>query len=333
MPSRSLLILALAQLAAFAGDDRTTSKLTPDKAEFMLDEPMRLTMAVTNTSSGPIAFQPVKDENVCFNVKDEQGKTIGRRHGGMAACCFIFDGKAPSVVTIGTGRTFKIPILFSRFHAFAAPDKYQVEIEISGLLDGNGRELLDHYTAACALTVLPNDEKKLCSLIDSIGGATLKTFSKSSPDAEALAVLRHERAVPWLVKLLQTREYWKRDMALMALRKFKTDEAFDALKRALETRAGDIDKHPTITDEGAAIELRKSAAYALVECPYPNARSFILSQNKNPHYEIRLAALRAAFLTRDESSLAILNAASKDENENVRNAARNHLEEMAREKK
>jgi hypothetical protein len=182
--------------------------------------------------------------------------------------------------------------------------------------------------ATATLTIMPADPHALGEVIDRLGReAVVDSWSDAIERTRgALAAIRDERTIPWLVRLLRTRDDANKSRALGALAKYDNQTAFEAIKSALGTVGGDIANTttPQLAAQMAGV-VRFESAIALSKSPYPDALPFLYSLRKDRQEDVRLEVVHAAGGHVSQETTAILREMSGDSSERVSSEARRYL--------
>ncbi len=120
-------------------------------------------------------------------------------------------------------------------------------------------------TTTATITIVPLDDAKMGKLIASLG-AKIRALKPNHSDEMAeqmLAAIHDERIIPYWIVLAEKPYYSPRIVACRALGHYKTDEAFETLKKLLKTTSDDVRGSATTLegdDAGRRRGLRQSRA-------------------------------------------------------------------------
>jgi hypothetical protein len=181
---------------------------------------------------------------------------------------------------------------------------------------------------AIPLKVEQPDPATVEALIQKLGQEMVGGNGTESEKARReLSLIVDERVVPWYAKAIETNSYELKFAALDRLSKFKSDEAFIALKKGMTTQGADIANCSTAALAAqSAASVRLATANAFARSPHPDAISQLLTMWNDPYPEIRISVLHALGKMNTDDSLALLRKMSKDSDERVRTEARRYLE-------
>ncbi len=327
-----------------AGGADTTQievKLIPDKSTIMLGgEPVYLAFVVLNhsdqnlqvTVGGDYRNSLGRPESFCVTAFSEDGEKVAQPDVGQTMGARFGPQKIPA----NGSYTFKL--FLGDWATFEKVGNYFVTsrrvLSLSRFGDDHWRTA-SHSTqtemmaqATAKLEIIPRDDKRMGEVIDSLGTALLeRRYVEANRPAKSLAYIDDERAIPYLVKALRTKDYSMKFAALRALGKFNNDTAVEALKEGMETQGDDM--RGEATREGAdqlAVNIRNIAAYSLSQSKHPGAIPFLLSRRADKSEGVRLTILHALGKMKPDEALPILREMTRDENPRVSNEAKRYVQ-------
>jgi HEAT repeat protein len=115
------------------------------------------------------------------------------------------------------------------------------------------------------------------------------------------------------------------------LGKFKTDEAFAALKGVYATTGPDLGDSAATPEaaDSAANGVRHFAASAIASCGHPDALPFLLKTVVNDSYSaVRMTVLHKAFEVKSPEARAVIAKLTDDLDERVRKEAQRYAKEL-----
>ena len=178
------------------------------------------------------------------------------------------------------------------------------------------------------------DAKKFGDLIDTLG-VDLLNPKRAERATKMLLEIRDERVVPHFVALGKLPRVEPRYAACEGLKRFKTDEAFAALKAIAATTGADL-KGSAINrqlEESSARAVRHSAVHALADCPHPDALAEVWKAVDDESDAVRMTVLHKAFEVKSAEARKIIEKLTADADERVRDEAKRYAGLLAKEKK
>jgi len=141
--------------------------------------------------------------------------------------------------------------------------------------------------------------------------------------------------IPHFIELGKRPRHSFRTTACQGLKKFKSDEAFAAIKALAATTADDMKGDGTTRelDESSARGVRQAAVSALTECPHPDALAEVWKAADDESENVRLTVLHKAFEVKSAEARKIIEKMTEDASERVRNEANRYAGLLAKEKK
>jgi len=348
---RSIFVLALLlgmlvvclQASRVAGETYSVNDhqievgLIPEKSTIMLAEPIYLAFVVRNHSEQDLQVLVGGDyrnalgrpESFTVAVTRMDGKPVtqpsaGPSMGGMFG---------PKRIPAKGEHTFKL--FLPHWATFEEPGDYSIRVRRTLQLSRHtpGRwDMQEKITdvqvqAGAEIKVLPQDRKEMGRIIAQLGDTMLgKRPDEAEPAARSLSYIHDERVIPYFVKAFETNEYNKKSTAIQALSKFNNEQAFQAIKKALDTKGADIGNATTaeVADQSAR-NIRHTAAAALARSPHPQSLPLLLSLRNNPSEAIRITVLHAVGKMKPEQAIPILQEMTQDESQLVSDEAKRYL--------
>jgi HEAT repeat protein len=142
-------------------------------------------------------------------------------------------------------------------------------------------------------------------------------YDKAVEAARTLKFVSDERVVPYFARRLETGDYTLCFVALTALGKFGSEEAFQALKRGMRFQ----DKN-----------LRHVAASSLAQCPHPGAIPFLLTYRHDPSSGVRSTIVSLLGKGTVPKSIALLKTMLDESEKAQRDDIKNFIEELSKRK-
>lgn len=306
----------------------------PENSEFMLGEPGYVLFKVANQSDRNLRIMiggdyrnrlgrpdSFKVEVVGINAEKVQQPDSGMQMGGITHA-----GKLPAK------GEYVFRLFLPDWATFEKPGRYTITIRRKLELvpdDGTDPFRLKtdnvEVTTTATITIVPLDDAKMGKLIASLG-AKIRALKPNHSDAMAeqmLAAIHDERVIPHWIVLAEKPYYSPRIVACRALGHYKTDEAFEALKKLLKTTSDDVRGSATTLegDEGCAKAVRHWAIHGIGTSPHPKALPLYWTFANDPYYGVRLWVVQKAGQLKTPEARAIIQKMTSDENEIVRNEA------------
>jgi len=181
--------------------------------------------------------------------------------------------------------------------------------------------------ARTTVDVQPRDDERMGRLVSELG-ETMLTAEGDQPGDDAiiaLAWIDDRRVAPYFHRALAIRSYALRFIAVQALAKFSTDEAFEGLKAAMQTKASDFDYAAGEQRPQLAANLRAAAAGALSRCKHPRAREFLLAQRHDESENVRITVLYAWTRMPPAEALPVLQEMTRDPSTRVSDEAKRYV--------
>lgn len=322
-----------------------TASVTPEKKEVMLGEPTHFAFTVTNPT----------DKGWGFDVGGDYRNRLGRPNSFTVQVTGP-DGKAvpqpdsgPDLGGLSTGvklpadGTHTFTLFLPQWATFDKPGEYTISVRRKlslvplGLTDDERSKVnpeVATVAASARITVTKADAKKFGDLIDTLG-VDLFNPRRSDRATTMLLEIRDERVIPHFVKLGQLPRVEPRYAACEGLKKFKTDDAFTALKALAATTADDL-KGSAVNrqlEESSARAVRHAAVHALADCPHPEALPLVWKAAGDENDAVRMTVLHKAFEVKSAEARAIIARLTDDADERVRNEAKRYADLLAKEKK
>lgn len=341
------LLLSLLVLASLnsqgAGEVHAVAKqqievrLVPDKPTIMLGEPISLSFIIRNNSGQDLQVLVGGDyrntlgrpETFTVTVMREDGKHVPQPDAGPSLGGLL----GPQKLAAGGDYIFKL--FLPHWATFAEVGNYTIiakrTLQLSKYTP-DGWDFKETATgepaqASATIEVVPQDSERMGELIEDLGSAMLsERYDKAEAAAYTLSYIQDQRVIPYFVKALETNSYELKFKALGALSKFNDEAAFQALKKGMETRGGEIGNATTkeVANQLAG-NIRGAAATALAKSLHSGAVPFLLSKRHDTSEGVRLTILHVLGKMRPEEAIPILQEMTRDRSKIVRDEAQRYL--------
>src|SRR5262245_13508985 len=235
-----------------------------DQPTIMLGEPTFFRFRVNNTSNVNLRMMVGSDyrnrlgrpESFKIDVVDSEGRKVSQPDAGATM------GGLGGPAKLRANGHYDFSLFLPHWATFKEPGTYTItcrrKLEI---LPGGGDDPINPKTddvetiAKATITVVPADHKKFGELIDKLGTQMLDRKTEGFEEAEKMLTAIHdERVVPYFVKLADKPHQSPRMAACGPLGRYKSDEAFAALKKLMTTTAAEV------RDGSTTWELAESSA-------------------------------------------------------------------------
>jgi hypothetical protein len=313
----------------------------PEKAELMLGEPGYLLFKVANPSDRPLRVMVGGDyrnrlgrpNSFKVSVVDADGKKVPQPDSGFDMGGLTWAMKLPA-----RGEC-DFRLFMPHWATFEKPGRYTVTIrrKVTVVADDGTDPFAKkpEYFAVMAqatVTIVPTDRVRLGKIIARLGDKMLdRTNSDEAESAEKmLAAINDERVVPYFAALARKPHFSPRLAACAPLGRYKTDEAFAALKKLVTTTGAEIRASATTLKlaESSADGVRHSAAAAISDSPHPKAIHFLWTLADDRYYGVRLTVLHKAAEIKTPEARSIIQKMTSDANEMVRDEAIRYLKKL-----
>jgi len=304
-----------------------------DQPTIMVGEPAFFRFRVNNTSNLNLRMMVGSDyrnrlgrpETFKIDVVDSEGRKVSQPDAGATMGGIGGPAKLPA------NGHYDFSLFLPHWATFKEPGTYMITCRRKlELLPDGGDDPVNPKTdkvetvAKATITVVPADHKKFGELIAKLGAQMLERNVEGWEQAEKMLTAIHdERVVPYFVKLAQKPHQSPRMAACGPLGRYKSDEAFAALKKLMTTTAADV-RHGSTTwelAESSADAVHHYAIHAIAESPHPEALRFLWTQAGDRYYGVRLTILHKAAEVKTPEARAIINMMTQDVNETVRKEA------------
>ena len=271
-----------------------------------------------------------------ISVKSESGENVDQLKTGFGMGGFVGPKKIPAK------GEYTFDLFLPHWATFEKPGEYSIEAKRILHVTKFGDEDWHDYTnlnfgkpasqaiesikvkpkevlvrANSSIKVEPLDQEKMGALISKLGRRMLEEKGEKVHSARrALLAIHDERVIPHFLKALETNNYSQKFGALRALEKFNTDEAFEGLKKGMDTWPGDVDSPGNI---------RHGAASALARSPHPGAIDFLLTRQNDPYSAVRNTIVQASKKMKREDAFSMLKKMQEDKDERVRGEAHRYF--------
>ena len=304
-------------------------RLIPDKTNIMLAESLFFSFEVTNMSG----------EKLCLGVGGDYRNRFGRPESFNVSVRGA-DGtevSQPEVVTLGgfvgcdpieAGETYTVRLFLPHWATIDRTGSYRVNVkrmmsfssyEPSGSRSPKYSMLADVNTE---FAVVPYEENKMGEIINSLGSIMLDSSDpRASDSAMALASIQDDRVISYFAEALRkfgdsefgrgrSNEYGISSRSIAVLATYDDDRAIKALEAAMKSPSNDT---------------RENVATAFGDSPHKSGINLLLQMQDDSYWFVRLRVAQGLKMVKTKESLNTLHRLLKDENENVRNAAKESL--------
>jgi len=333
-----LLFAATAVAATYqAGAWSVDVSVAPDKSVILLGEPTFLSFTVKNLSAedlqilvgGDYRNELGRPGSFQVRVQRSDGQWVDQPKVGFSAGGLIGPQPLPA------GGTYVFRLFLPHWATFAHAGFHSVScrrtlqlLPARAARDFARQPTTDVTTEAdTKLEVVPRDVAALGELIAQYGEEMLRAEGgKAGDDAVlALAWIDDPRVVPYFRRAFAIRSYALKFIALHALGKFATDDAFAGLQAGMKTKPADLDSTAPDQAVNSAANIRMAAAVALRQCGHPMAREFLLAQRDDASEGVRITVLHALAELPDARAVPMLEEMTEDSSPRVRAEARRYL--------
>lgn len=306
--------------------------IVPDKSEIILGEPIHISFIVQNHS----------DRDLYFYDGGDYRNRLGRSESYQVKAVRS-DGKEVPVPRIlvslgGLMGSQQVPAHgnYTR-HLFLplwAPFEETGSYTITCQKDLNFKSLPDSVSVATQvsthLEVKKANPDGMGKVISRLGEELISdNDEKANLAIQALDYIHDERVVPYLLRVIDPGNHDLTMNAIRSLAKFSSDQALEGIIRGMSVRPSEIRK---AGNEATAIhfacEIRLQAADALKRCKHPRAFSLLLSMQNDSYWLVRLRVVQAIRDRKWLRGINIIEEMTRDENEDVREQAKECLQEF-----
>ena len=306
-------------------------RLKPDKKTIMLGEPLFIAFEVTNTSGEKLCLGVGGDyrnrfgrpERFQVSVRTDDGREVPQPEapntGGFLGCD-----------PIEAGETYTVRLFLPHWATIERTGSYRVNVKrqmgfssdvSSGSRSPKYSMLADVNTE---FTVVPSEENKIGGIISSLGSIMLDSSdTRASESAMALASIQDKRVISYFAEALRKfgdaefafdrrNEYSLSSTSIGALGTYDDDRAIEALQAAMKSSSDDTRLH---------------VATAFGDSPHKSAIKLLLKMQDDSYWFVRLRVAQGLKTVKTKESLDTLQKLLKDENEDVRNAAKDSLKQ------
>ncbi len=312
--------------------------LAPDQPTMMLGEPVNLSFVVHNHSDQDLQVMQGGDyrnalgrpESFTVSVTGKDGKSVPQPDAGGNRGGLMGPQKVPALGSY----TFKL--FLPHWATFEEPGIYTITarriLEVSPPGASNWRDSKTltkvDVQASTSIEVVPFDAQKMGELIAVLGEVALTGPSdKAQAATYTLSVIQDERVVPYFVKLLEKRSSERKFAALRVLGNYKSEDAFQALKRGMQTTGKDIGNASTVerAEESAGM-VRHAAANALAGNKHPRAIPYLLTHRHDSSEAVRITILHVLGGMKPAAARPLLQEMSRDQSKRVSDEAKRYLQ-------
>lgn len=336
-----LVLLLFTSVSVRAQDEARTQEapvrisLKLDKETIMLGEPLFIDFEVTNVSGETLCLGVGGDyrnkfgrpESFNVSVTDDNGAAVPKLEvesmGGFIGCASIQPAETYTVrlflshwVTIERTGTYHVNVKramgfysYDSSFSYSTPPKYSMKADVNA-----------------QFTVVPADDNKMGAVINSLGSVMLDSSNPLSEDsAKALASIQDKRVISYFAEAVRnwsncevedpfSRENGLRYRAIATLGKYDDDRALQALQAAMDSSCEDT---------------RLDVATAFGYSPHKGAIKLLLKMQDDRYWFVRLRVAQGLTNVNSKETRAALKKLLKDENEHVREAAKENLKSIS----
>lgn len=314
--------------------------LTPEKPTVMLGEPLFLSFKVQNHSDidlqvlvgGDYRNALGRPNSFTVAVTNADGKSVPQPSAGMSFGGLFGPQKLPAK------GNYSFSLFLAHWATIKEPGIYSVVAQRTlriGKYTGNWdfKDKADNVEAQAStqIEVVPQDKEKMGALISNLGDTIMGVdIDKAEAAAYRLSAINDERVIPIFIKALDRRNYDLKYKSLRALEKYDTDEAFQGLKKGMETQGKDIAgaATPVVAAEVAGL-IRNTAAWSLSNSRNPQALPFLISKRHDSEYGVRLRVVQVLNRVPSAQAIPILQEMARDTNKSVSDEAKRYLEMLS----
>jgi hypothetical protein len=300
-------------------------RLLPDKSTLMAGESVSVSLEVTNVGSQ--AFQLLDsrlEEDGCFTDVPANVVRAVRADGFQAPLApdrrskyMVCNGRTKPPPMLAPGGAYRFSLFLPEWVRLSTPGAYTL-IERRRLLlarAGDDRQSKDwcrvEVEARASLDVVPHERDGFGTMIATLGSRALGANEDAADSAmTALAAIDDEAVVDMLARAAVSRYYSVKFIALDALGRFATDQAFAALQQA-------------VAKEEPA--LRHLAAIAIARSPHPRATQALFALADSPDVPIRNTVVQMLSHMDSTESLALLRQLATDPDPTVAREAQRYV--------
>jgi hypothetical protein len=301
--------------------------LKPDKKTIMLGEPMFIAFAVTNVSG----------EKLCLGVGGDYRNKFGRPESFKVAVS-AEDGTAvpqPEAINTGgfigcepidPGATYTVRLFLQHWATITRPGLYRINVKRNmGFSNYEPGSTRPKYSMLADLNaefiVVPANQNEMGAIINSLGSVMLDSSDPAAANAAtALAWIEDKRVISYFAEAVRKfgdvdfasgrfAESFIGPKAIAVLGVYDDDRAIEALEAAMKSQTEDT---------------RENVATAFCVSPHKSAIKLLLKMQDDSYWRVRLRVAQGLKVKTKESR-AVLEKLLKDENEDVRNAAKEGL--------
>jgi hypothetical protein len=345
-----LFIIAIVTCASQAAINKSIDSnmievsLVPEKATFMLGEPIYVSFIVRNKSDqnlqvivgGDYRNGLGRPESFTVTTIDKKGNKVPQPDAGTSMGGLRGPQKLPS-----KGQ-YAFQLFLPNWATFEKTGRYTITAQRIlnicydnqnidyWLVKGNTTDF--EVKASAEIEVVSLNKEKMGELIDQLANEMLT--AKDDPAAAAakkLENIRDERVIPHFIKALKTGIYNIKFVSLNALSKFENDDAFEALKYGLEVTGKDFIARSTTMEVADSLvkNIKHTAIHAISNSPNPKAIQFLLSKRNDEMDEIRLTVVHALGRMKADMAVPMLKEMQNDKNETIRSEVKRYLDKFA----
>jgi len=306
--------------------------LRADKETIMLGEPLFIAFEVTNLSGEKLCLGIGGDYRNRFGRPDSFKVSVTAENGTAVPQPEVSNGGGfIGCAWIESGETYTVRLFLSHWATITSAGSYYINVKRHmGFSNSESSEtgkpkysMVADVTAK--FTVVPVDENKMGAIINSLGSVMLDISDPSCTEsATALASIHDKRVISYFAEAARkfsgfefgfdhTSETIISTKAIAALARYDDDRAIQALEAVMNSSGQDT---------------RLDVATAFGNTPHKDGIKLLLKMQDDPYYFVRLRVAQGLEKVNTKESLVVLRKLLKDENEHVRNAAKETLKQL-----
>lgn len=314
----------------FVTDDGHAFEVTlkPDKETIMLNEPIYVSFHFQSLASrdlcvgigGDYRNSLGRPSRFTVSVVRDDGKPVPQPDAGPGLGGFVGCGVIPA------GKTYDIRLFLPHWATFEDVGAYTIKVERHlGVQAYSADSPITTFKAnvSARIEVVQDNGDQMGALINSLGTAMLENDNdKGNESASRLGYLRRDqRTLPYFASALEkfgsasewSNEHRIAETATRVLSTFDDDRAIDALEKAMTSSVEDT---------------RLGIADAFSASKHHRALDLLLTMKEDTYWFVRLRVAQRLANVYSKKSISILSAMLKDENGDVREAARESLDKL-----
>jgi len=328
-----LLLLATSRVVTAQADAMNQEapvqlRLKLDKDTIMLGEPLYISFEVTNLSGEKLCLGIGGDYRNRFGRPNRFNVSVSRDDGSELPQLDVVNfGGFVGCALIEAGDTYTVRLFLSDWANIERTGSYRINVKRTMSFSSyDPSDAKNKYSMRADLNadfvVVPADENKMGGIINSLGSIMLDISNpRADESACALASIQDKRVISYFAEALRKLRDSEfdfdhlnkgniRNRAIFSLGRYDDDRAIEALKEAMNSRIDDT---------------RLEVATAFGDSPHNSAIKLLLKMQDDKYWFVRLRVAQGLDKVKTKESLATLQKLLKDEDEHVRDAAKESL--------